>query len=446
MKLTILGAASPRFPLLLHSLLQRPHLKITTIALFDTDKKKLHLLHDTLLNALVNHHNSKVMIILAETLEEAIKDSDYIFSSIRVGGQARRAQDEQLAISFGQIAQETVGIGGFSLAMRTVPKVLEQVRCIQSFAPNAVLINFTNPSGLITQAVYSLTGFSKIVGICDAPQLITTHVASIYGCDEVDVQIKYYGLNHLGWVYSIQVRGEEKIKSFINEHLEEFCNIEPFYKDMVSHIRRTGFIPNEYLYYYLQKEKVEQLQRKAPKLRAQQIELLDEELYQKLEQHTVSPLEAFNHYMSARNGSYMSTESGHQRNITHFDLLSQKQANGYDAIALDVLECLIEGSNKQLILNIPNAGFDPNLDDEDIIEVTSQLNGKWFAAVGKAPDIDQECLSLLYEMKRYERAVIKALEEKSEQSIIQALSLHPFVDQIDASIIVKALQKDGSFL
>lgn len=434
MKLTILGAASPRFPLLLHSLLNRTELLFDTIHLYDIDTQKLALLDRTLLTRILASHRNTIRIVLCKTLEEALEGADYVFSSIRVGGQEQRIADELTAMRCSQIGQETVGVGGFFLALRTIPVVLQQVRLLEKVAPKATLINFTNPSGLVTQAVHSLTGFRKIIGICDAPQMVATYASEIYGCDAEDVLLHYYGINHLGWVYGMQLKGKEMLGDLIDTKLPLFFEKEPFYQDLESHIRKTRTIPNEYLYYYEHTKTIVENQKKSPLSRAQTIKILDEELYKALGAGTVDALDAFNHYMDARNGSYMALESGRDRSLPVFSLLEQHNANGYDAIALDVLSSVMGISKKPLILNIPNNGFDPALADDDVIEVSTLPRDGWFAPIGTASALHPSSWALLMQMKSYERKVIEAVASQSERNAIEALGMHPFVGADAASL------------
>lgn len=430
MKLTILGAASPRFPLLLHSLLKREDIQLDELYLYDIDQEKLSLINETIIAALVEDSKPSFTIQVATSLIEAVTGADYIFSSIRVGGQQGRIIDESAPLAFDQIGQETVGVGGFFLALRTIPVVLEQIEVIKNHAPDAWVINFTNPSGLVTQAVKTLGGFEKIIGICDAPELISSHVATIYGCDTAIVELKYFGLNHYGWVYSVEVDGKEKLADLITNHLDEFIALEPFYEGMRSHMLATGLIPNEYLYYYLHTESVLANQKRAKQGRAASIMELDNWLYEALKEHKGPALELYNTYIDKRNGSYMQMESGYGRNIPkRFSLLDMDNSKGYDAIALDVLASLQKGSGDTLILNIANEGSCPDLDILDVLEVSASITGGHVSSRWPCPHLDGEIWTMLDKMKRYERQVVRAVGMKSESEAIKALSMHPLVEE-----------------
>ncbi len=441
MKLTILGAASPRFPLLLHSLLKREDIQLDVIFLYDIDADKLSLITKTILAELQEHMHSCFTIQIASNLIEAVVGADYIFSSIRVGGQDARIIDERAPLDFGQIGQETVGVGGFFLALRTIPVVLAQIEVIKKYAPHAWVINFTNPSGLVTQAVKSLANFEKIIGICDAPELIATHVATIYGCTDQEVSLKYFGLNHLGWVYSVEVKGIEKLTDLITNHIDQFIGMEPFYAGMRSHMISSGLIPNEYLYYYLHAPSVLANQMRASQGRAESIKALDMWLYDSLRNNKGSAIELYNTYIDKRNGTYMQMESGYDRNIPKaFSLLDMDNSKGYDAIALNVLASLQKGEGDTLILNIANDHTCPTLKPEDIVEVSSSIMDGTFSSIAGCPFLCEEAWSLIFQMKEYERQVVKAIAEKSEAEAVKALALHPLVDENQAQRLFSAVR------
>jgi len=441
MKLTVLGAASPRFPLLLHTLLKRKDIYLDELCLYDIDEAKLSLINETIISDLQENARPTFTIHVASSLIEAVRDADYIFSSIRVGGQQARIIDEGSPLALGQIGQETVGVGGFFLALRTIPVVLQQIEIIKKYAPLAWVINFTNPSGLVTQAVKTISGFDKIIGICDAPELIATHVATIYGCSDQEVALQYFGLNHLGWVYSVEVKGEQKLSDLITNHLDEFIALEPFYAGMKAHMNVTGLIPNEYLYYYLHADSVLANQRNASQGRAQSIHALDTWLYTTLQEKKGSAIDLYNTYIDKRNGSYMQMESGYDRNIPQaFSLLDMDNSKGYDAIALNVLAALQKGESDLLILNIANGLNCPSLEKDDIVEVSASIVEGSFASIAGCPPLCEEAWSLILQMKRYERQVVKAIKEKSEAEAVKALTLHPLVEEKGVSLLFASMR------
>jgi 6-phospho-beta-glucosidase len=216
------------------------------------------------------------------------------------------------------------------------------------------------------------------------------------------------------------------IDDLIDTKLSQFFEKEPFYRDLEKHIRETRTIPNEYLYYYLNSQKVMQNQKDSKATRAEVIGQLDDELYRNLLEKGDDPIEVFNRYMDARNSSYMTMESGAERSQPRFDLFHQERANGYDAIALNVLSSLLNPGNQSLILNIKNDGFDPDLQDDDVIEVSTIAKNGWFVPIGESTSIARGNRELLLQMKQYERNVITAIQRGGEEAAIYALASHPF--------------------
>ena len=426
MKLTIIGAASPRFPLLYRSIL-RKNVPVAELVLHDADTHRLKLIVDRLLPEIRVGLDSGPEVRIAEDFEDAVDSADYIFSSIRVGGQQARMLDESIPLRYGHLGQETIGIGGFSLALRTIPVVVEQARIIQRKAPEAWIINFTNPAGIVTQALRRLTGHRRIVGICDAPEVITRMVCVLYDVPFEDVEIRYFGMNHLGWAYSIRVHGREVLDEIIDERLEDFIREEPFYAGLVEHIRSVRLIPNEYLFYYVNPEEVADNQQRSGVGRAKQIRQLDDRLYEELHSDIRPALESFNAYMTDRESGYMTGETGYERSIDAFDLLNQNKDWGYDAVALAVLDSLSGRSKRPVILNTRNDGFYPAFGPEDIVEISTILQDGGFEPVDSAPMLPPEANKLLTGMKKYENALIEAVGRQDWKATVRALEHHPLV-------------------
>ncbi len=438
MKLTILGAASPRFPLLLQSLLRRK-IPVTDLVLHDTDMERLQLISNKLLPSIQSHYEKGPHIHIEPLFENAVSDADYIFSSIRVGGQQARMQDERIPLEYGLLGQETTGVGGFSLALRTIPVVTEQAQIIHQKAPNAWIINFTNPAGIVTQAVRRISDHKKIVGICDAPEVITRITCLLYDVSFEDVEIQYFGLNHLGWVYSIKVHGREILGEIINNRLDEFIEKEPFYAGLREYMISTQLIPNEYLFYYINPDLVARNQQKSSIHRAAQICELDRRLYNELLTGTRPAVESFNAYMTDRESSYMAGETGYQRSIEAFNLFAQNKDWGYDAVALSVLESLAGRSKRTIIINTSNSGFHKDLKDDDTVEVSSCFHNGQFKPVGTPPDFPPEVMKLLTQMKRYENTLVEAAACRDWAKAVNALSLHPLVKENMAEPIAKEI-------
>ena len=171
-----------------------------------------------------------------------------MFAAIRVGGLEGRRCDEHVALDRGVIGQETTGPGGLAYAIRTVPVMMEVARLVQELAPQAYLMNFTNPAGIITEAMQSVLG-DRVLGICDTPSGLGRRVAKMLGLDHTRVQMDYVGLNHLGWMRRVMYDGQDVLPQLLADEalLSQMEEAKVFGTDW---IHTLGVIPNEYLYYY----------------------------------------------------------------------------------------------------------------------------------------------------------------------------------------------------
>jgi len=446
MKLTVLGAASPRFPLLLNTILRR-NLPIDELALYDLDVQRLKLFRATILEEVLRHHGRALRLEVYADFQRAVEGADFVFSSIRVGGQEARLKDETVPLELGLLGQETVGGGGFSLALRTIPVAVRQAEQIHAVSPEAWIVNFTNPAGIITQAVKTLSPHDRIVGICDAPEVITRIVCELYRVPFEEVKILYFGLNHLGWVYSIKVRGREILGELIDKNLEAFFQGEPFYAGMREEILKTGLLPNEYFFYYLHPEQVAANQQGSSLRRAAGILRLDGELRKALELRDGRAVSHFNLYMDRRNGSYMTNETGYERPEQHFSLLEQEQDWGYDAVALSVLDSLMGSGSRRTIINVENRSFCSYLEAGDIIETSSVRTGERWEPAGPCPDLPEEYSSLLVSMKDYERTLIRAAGTGDFALAVEALKKNPIIPSDRAEALARAVRKaQGHFM
>ncbi len=210
MKIGVIGCGL-RTPLLIHGLTVEDT-GITEISLYDVVPANADLM--AALGCAVAGHKG-IRIAASNDLRKTIEGCSFVISSIRVGGMEARARDERVSIECGVAGQETTGPAGFAMALRTIPVALEHARLVAELAPEAYLINFTNPAGLITQAIATHTG-ARVVGICDTPSELFQQIAWAIGKHIQDVECDYVGLNHLGWVTAVRVAGEDWLPRILN--------------------------------------------------------------------------------------------------------------------------------------------------------------------------------------------------------------------------------------
>ncbi len=451
MKIAVIGGAGVRTVIFINGLLDRyKKLNIEEVALFDINMEKLEII-EKLCKHVVDRKNEDLNVHAVSAAEEAVTDADYIVTTLRVGGDHSRTVDEEIATKMGVIGQETTGIGGFSMAVRTIPTLIEYCKLFKEIAPDAWIFNFTNPSGLVTQALRS-EGFDKVIGICDAPSSMKFRMANHLGVKEKDLYIELFGLNHLSWVRSVKENGKEIIEELLSndEFLQEVQEFKMFDPEL---LRYQKMLPNEYLYYYYHREKALENMKNASSMRGRTIEYVNKDMMKELKEMDidVNPQEAlqtFLYYMEKREKSYMSVETGSEADL---DIdrgnLEVPDGMGYAGVMLDCIDGMQSDTPKSLVLSVPNEGCMSCLEDNDVIEVTCEVSGKGIIPV-HIGDIPEHCQILVKNIKYYEKKTIEAIKEKSKEKAIDALMLHPLINSYSlAKELVEEYDKayDGLF-
>lgn len=441
MKITVIGGAGVRTVIFINGLLDRyKKLNIDEVCLFDIDQEKLEIIYQ-LSNHVIKRKDKDLRLTKASDVKVALQNADYVVTTLRVGGDQSRVQDEEIAIKHGVIGQETTGAGGFAMAIRTIPILIDYCQIISEVAPNAWIFNFTNPSGLVTQALH-LKGFDKVIGICDAPSSTKFRVAKDLGIDENDLYMEFFGLNHLSWVRSVRIKGEEMIDELIasDEFLEGVQEFSMFSKDV---IRDIGFLPNEYLYYYYHREKALDNILKSGAARGKTIALINEEMFKRLkamdiEKEPEKALQIFLYHMQLRENSYMSIESGiEERAMEAEGNLEVPDGMGYAGVMLDCIEGMQSKEGKHLILSIPNQDCMDGFAPEDVVEVTCHVSNEGIQPV-KINEVPEHCYLLMRMIKMYEKLTIEAIEKEDLKKAILALTYHPLVQSYSlAQTLVK---------
>lgn len=426
MKLTIIGGGGVRTPLMVNGLIRwHERVNVDRLVLFDTDTEKLNVIGN-LVSHLVQEKGSPFQVEVATDLREAVKNADFIYTAIRVGGDVSRVVDEKIPLKYGVLGQETTGPGGFAMALRTIPVMLEYAKIIEEVSPDAWVVNFTNPSGLITEALQKYTNI-KIVGICDAPSSMKLEIAKFLKEPADDVYIKYFGLNHLGWINRITVNGEDRLPDIIDrydEFAKGFPHMSSFSK---TFIQQLNMLPNEYLYYYYFREEAVQNIRQSSRTRGEQIVELNKSLLSQVEDcikkgQLQKALDIYEKILSERTSSYMSNETGSAKSDESVTLESE----GYEGLAMSIIEGILHNRRKTLVLNVPNQGVLSSLKDDDVVEVTCLLDshGPVPLAVGQIPDRVQ---GLIHSVKEYERLTVSAAVSGNYEQALLALTVHPLV-------------------
>src|ERR1051326_2001548 len=328
-KAAIIGGGGLRTPLVVHGL-ARSTLKTGELALFDIDRDRTEIIA-RLAREIVRQLDGGFDVRIAASLEEAVDGADFALNSIRAGGMSARGRDERIAIENGLAGQETTGPGGAAMALRTVPVTLAHARVVERIAPQTWFINFTNPAGLITQALTQHTGL-KVVGICDTPIELFHSIAAAPGEPYGEMKFDYAGLNHLGWVRRVMLRGEDVTERVLSVYRSDL--FEP------ALIQALRMIPTEYLFFYYSQQKAYQNQLRAGTTRGEELERLNQDLFRQLAaKDSAQAVATYRHYLRRRSGSYMKLEAqaGSAFDVATEDYDPFETATGYHRIAIDVM-------------------------------------------------------------------------------------------------------------
>lgn len=428
-KVTMIGGGGVRTPLLIHGLAQaQAALDIGELALFDIDAERMETIA-RLGREIVGRLGAGFRIRTASRLEDAAEGAEFVLSSIRTGGITARARDERLAIEHGFAGQETTGPAGAAMALRTLPVTLAQARIVERVASQCWFINFTNPAGLITQALNQATGL-KVIGICDTPSELFHRVAEAIGELCESMEFDYAGLNHLGWVRRVILHGVDITGRLLSDAdvLRRLYPADLFDPALIQTLR---LIPTEYLFFYYSQRRAHQNQLRAGATRGEELERLNAGLFRQLEAGSAAQtLAAYRAYLDRRNASYLKLEAQAE---SAFGVAAPEHdpfeaATGYHRMALDVMTALVSERARAVVVNVPNRGAIEDLEADDVVEVPCDIDraGARPRRTGRLPEAVR---GLVESVKAYERTVIRAALEGSSALAQLAMLECPIIGQ-----------------
>lgn len=430
MKITVIGGGGVRSMFLAKSIAQKAkRLKIDELCFMDNNAEKLRIY-----GGMASH----VAGLLCPNLDfklttnpiEAVSEADYVITTIRVGEDDMRAKDERIALNKGVLGQETTGAAGFSFAMRSVPALVQYCELIKKYSkPNVKVFNFTNPAGVVSQALRDM-GYDFTYGICDAPSGMLRSFALLYNESPDNISGEVYGLNHLSYFKSITLNGREIMDELIeNDEAYKKTDMRYFDKEL---LRDRKAILNEYLYYFYYREQAIENILNSDKTRGEQIRDINKNMTAELSKMDIENdfegcLEVFNKWYGMREGSYMASETGVKRTTPWKFNIYEEDDGGYAGVALKFIEMAQSGATGTMIMCVPNEGAIDGLRDDDVVEITCDVNAK-----GCVPHhigtVDEQNLEIIRRVKIYERLASKAIINKDKCLAIQALTQHPLVN------------------
>jgi 6-phospho-beta-glucosidase len=427
MKLALIGAGGFRTPVIYRALAAgEVQTRYDDIAFYDIDQARLDRIA-CVLEGLSEELGSSVPVTMTTNLEAAVDGADIIYCAVRAGGMAGRILDETAAIAQGVIGQETTGAGGITFGLRTVPIVTSIAEVVAQRAPNATFVNFTNPVGLVTEAVRRVLG-DRVIGICDAPLDLCKRVAGALGRPPEELWFDYFGINHLGWLRGVLDRGRDILPTLLadRDRLERFEEGRLFGAEW---LRSVGMIPNEYLYYYYFNAEALEAMR-AGRVRSAFLERQQAAFYA----GHGSPAEALRDWRrthAERESRYME-EAWTGREDAMAAIVADRGPGDYGTLALNLVDGLQGDGYRVMILDVANRSSLPFLDEEAIVEVPCIISkgGVVPAAIGTVP-LDAQ--GLILSVRAAERAAIEAALSGSRTMAIKALAMHPLVPSVEVA-------------
>lgn len=419
MKVAVIGGGSTYTPELMEGLIERAEaLGLEEVWLHDIDESRL-LPVAGFCKRMANAKGAKFRICETLNLQAALERATFVVTQIRVGGQQARLRDELRGKRLGIVGQETTGEGGFAKALRTIPVMLKIAEEIRSHAPGAWVINFTNPSGIVTEALLRF-GRVPTVGLCNVPAEMRVEAAAALGVPVAAVELDYVGLNHLGWIRRIFVNG----KDITADVLEAFKggrgpkNV-PEVDYGPEFFSAIPWIPSPYLRYYYATDEVLREQEAAEKTRAQVVMEIEEALF-----------------------AYYRDETTYEKPA----LLAERGGAWYSRVALEVMEGLLAPRPRREIVNTFNRGAIPGVPEDAVVEVCADLSSHGVVPVGGGP-LPEEVFGLLRQVKSYERLTIEAAITGQYGKALAALLANPLIRTLDkARAVLEDIIACGDFV
>lgn len=426
MKLTIVGGGGFRVPQVFEAVSSDDApVRIDELALFDVSHSRLAIIR-SVIDRMSETSAHAPAITVTEDLAEALRGADFVFAAVRIGGTAGRVADERTALELGVLGQETVGPGGISYALRTIPFMVNLAHVVREVAPDAWVINFTNPAGMVTEAMRAVLG-DRVVGICDTPIGLMRRAVSAVGATPSSepgaggLHFDYVGLNHLGWLRSVQIDGVDQLPRLLADD-RALTTIEEARLMGFDWVRTLGALPNEYLYYYYFTREATERIRSAETTRG---EFLDRQQAGFFSAPGDDPLDAWSRTRLERESSYMaeSREDGEAREASDVD------GGGYQTVALELMAAIASGRRATMILNVRNGDLIPSLPADAVVEVGCVVDADGVHPWPIAP-VSGEMLGLMTQVKSAEQLTIEAARTGSRELAWRAFAAHPLVDSV----------------
>ncbi len=400
LKIAVIGSGSTYTPELFDGFIRRKdELPVSHFYLMDINERKRNIV-GSFVKRMLRAKNIDSEVILTDDLDEALSGADYVITQIRVGMLEARINDEKIPLKYDLIGQETTGVGGFMKAMRTIPVMMDIVKRMEKLCPDAWLINFANPSGIIAEALLNYTGV-KMMGLCNAPLGMKKRAMELVPEGSNDVKIQYMGLNHLSWVTAIYCDGKEILQERLSgkQDFVSMKNIKSIEldEDLLKSIRG---IPSGYLSYYYYRDRQLKHLKEEKKSRGEVCKEIEEELlalYQKPEL------------------------------VEKPAALDKRGGAMYSEAAVSLISAIHNDKNEEHVVDILNQGALDFMDYNDVVEIPC-IVGKNGAKPIPVRDFDnQHVKGMMRTLKAYEKHAVRAGIYGDYHEALNALLINPLV-------------------
>ena len=403
-KITVIGGGSTYTPELIDGFIQQESdLQVNEIALYDIDEERLNVVGG-MAQRQVQYAELNTKVTLNMNRPKAVDGAKFVLSSMRIGHMAARILDEKIPLKYNVIGQETTGPGGTFKAFRTIPVTLDIAKDMEKYAPDAWYINFTNPSGIMTEAILKHTNLN-VVGLCNNPINTIAAMAEAFHVEPKDVFLEWMGLNHVNWVRKVYIKGEDVTQQLI-DNLEKMVDIEEMPKIDPDLVRTLGVMPTYYLqYYYFHPQRLAEA-KAAEKSRGEVVLDVEKELLKKYADPKV---------------------------LVKPPELAQRGGARYSEAAVNLIMSLMLDRRDVQIVVARNGTSIPDLDPDVSVEVPCVVgaHGVTPLSMGRLPE---SIRALCQHAKAWESATVKAAVSGSRRDAYLAMLQNPLVPDYPTAV------------
>ena len=421
LKIAVIGAGSSYTPELIEGFIKRKEtLPVASFYFMDIDREKMDIVIG-LAKRMIETAGLRPKIVLTDNLDEAVEGADFVLGQIRVGKLEARILDEKIPLEFGLIGQETTGIGGMIKAFRTIPVILDIVDAIKRLAPDAWFINFSNPSGLVAEAVINHTGV-KMMGLCNSPINMIMAARKRLPEGTRDFEYDFVGLNHLCWISAIYADGKEILAEQLTHKssMPTHANLpESHYEDDL--MRATGAIPTGYLNYFFYPGKQLDYLKTCEKSRGEVCKDIESDLMD----------------------LYKDTKLREKPEI-----LNKRGGAMYSEAAVSLVDAIVNDKNEVHVVDVQNMGAFDWMHDDDVVEVKCRI-GRNGATPIKLDGFDNDYIKgMMQVIKAYEKLAAKAAIMGDRDAALAAALVNPIIRDYDQAkpALEKMLEVNKEYL